>query len=147
MASEILNTGLVGADGQPVVGLRTFLTNPATGAPFTGNANNELIQQLKDGITVTNTGAAGAGVTLTLPAGGAGKFTYLAYLQIILYATALMSGAAAPVLVTTTNLPNAPVFTFPTALAIGTTAEQKMEGLAPVKGSGLWRLNATYFIA
>jgi hypothetical protein len=161
MASE-QNLGFLGADGLPIVGLRTFITNPATGLPFSGNANNELIQQLKDSIPVSNTGAAAAAVTLTLPAGAAGKFTYLTYLQIIMYAAAALTGSATPVVVTTTNLPGSLAFTFPTAAAIGTIVEEKSEGVALMKGSAaataitivcpattgvIWRVNGAYFIA
>jgi hypothetical protein len=157
-----------GSDGRALselgllVDARSYVYQGTNEMLMRGNANGEVISQLKEVIPITNTGAAGAAVTLTTPTPAAGKFAYLVYLQIVLYATAAMTGGATPILVPTTNLPNTPVFTFPTALAIGTTAEQKYEGAHPIKGtaaataitvvapiatSGLWRLNGAYFIA
>src|SRR5690349_3800962 len=93
------------------------------GNPLTSGGGSLLVRQ-REIITVTATAAAGSAATLTIPAPAAGIFNYLQYLQIILYAAAALTGGATPQLVTTTNLPGSPVFTFPTALAIGTTAEQ-----------------------
>lgn len=127
-----------------------------------GNSLGDLIIQQREVIPVTATAAAGSAATATLPAGGAGKFTYLTYLQIIMYATAALTGGATPNLVTTTNLPNSPVFTFPSALAVGAVAEEKYEGALAIKGNAantaitivspalansIWRINACYFIA
>lgn len=62
-------------------------------------------------LTVTATGAAGAAVTATLPA-VAGLRHYVDYIQVVRSATAALTAAATPVLVTTTNLPGAPALTF-----------------------------------
>jgi len=127
------------------------------------NSLFDLKVQPREVIPVTFTQAANTLTTLTLPAGGAGIFTYLVYLQIVLYATAALTGGATPTLVTSTNLPGSPVWTFPTAGAIGTIpSEQKYEGGYPLKGSAaataitivapatasvIWRINAAYFLA
>lgn len=109
-----------------------------------------------------NAAAAGVAVTLTLAAPGAGLFQYLTKLTIFYYATAATVGAAAPVVVTTTNLPATPAFDFPTAMAIGTqvafdwfisspikasTANTAVTIVCPAVVSMIWRVYATYFIA
>ncbi len=126
------------------------------------NPSGEQVVQPRELITVTATAAAGSAATATCPAGAAGKFTHLAYLQIVMYAAGPLTGGATPNLVTTTNLPGSPVFTFPSALAIGTVAEQKFEGAGAIKGSAaataitivspalascIWRITAAYYIA
>jgi hypothetical protein len=113
-------------------------------------------------IPATQTGAAGAAVTLTIPAPAAGLFNYIQSLHISLYASAARTGAAAPVIVTTTNLPGAPAFNFPTAQAIGSIDRDDQDYVAPVKSitaatattfvapvatSGIWRITATYYQA
>jgi len=133
----------------------------AAGTPLVAAGATEKVQQ-RELIPVTATAAAGSGVTLTIPAPAAGVFNYLQYLSIVLYAAAALTAAATPNLVTTTNLPGNPVFTFPTAGAIGTITEEKYEGGVPIKGSaaatsitvvcpaftsGIWRVNAAYFRA
>src|SRR5207248_321800 len=71
----------------------------------------------------TATGTAGAAVTLTLASGGAGLFHYITYIQIAKFATALLTAAATPVLVTTTNLSNTPAFSFSAAASAQGTNE------------------------
>jgi hypothetical protein len=112
--------------------------------------------------TVTATGTAGSAVTLTIPAAGAGLFTYITSLQIQIYATAARTGAATPILVTTTNITGSPVFTFETAQTIGTntpirgftdlvtplkttTANTATTIVAPIATSGIWRITAVYY--
>jgi hypothetical protein len=149
--------------GTPIDALRTVTINPANGSvspALTQNANGEQVVALKDGIPITATAAAGSAVTVTIPA-TAGKSNYLAYLQIIAYASVTVAGAVAPTLVPVTGLPAALTFTFPTALAVGTTAEQKIEGISAVRASAvntaivisapattsiIWRINAIYFV-
>ena len=109
---------------------------------------------------VTATGAAAAAVTLTLPASSA-QFHYITRLEINLYSTAARTGAATPIVVTTTNLPGNPAYTLPTAGAIGTTETRVAEYPFPLKSStvntattvvcpavtgGLWRVNCVYFL-
>lgn len=113
-------------------------------------------------LAVTATGTAAAAVTLTLPAAGAGLFHYLCSLEITLFSTAARTGSATPVLVTTTNLPGTPAYTFGSAGAIGTTDRYMPALAAPVKSAvantattivapattaALWRINATYYAA
>lgn len=113
-------------------------------------------------LAVTATGAAAAAVTATLPAAGAGLFHYITSIEITLYSTAARTGVAAPVLVTTTNLPGSPVWDFTSAGAIGTrdtfqltpatplrssTANTATTIVAPVVTGGLWRINVTYYTA
>jgi hypothetical protein len=108
---------------------------------------------------VTVTAAAGAIATCTLPA-VTGLRHYLTRLSIVKFNAAVLTAAATPVLVTTTNLPGTPSFSFPAdAAAQGTISEQSMDfghGLAataigtattivgPVTTNVIWRINATY---
>jgi hypothetical protein len=110
-------------------------------------------------LAVTAVGAAAAAVTLTLPA-VAGATHYIGRLSLTLYSTAVRTGAAAPITVTTTNLPGAMAFTFGTAGAIGTTDHRQVDFDSPLKAvaantpttivapavtGGLWRITASYF--
>lgn len=62
----------------------------------------------------TVTAAVNTAATLTLAAGGAGVFHYISSIRIEQYlAVAVAAGAAAPLIVTTTNLTGAPAFNFP----------------------------------
>ena len=113
-------------------------------------------------LTVTATGASGAAVTLTLPAVG-GQFHYITHIRVQLYAAAARTGGAAPVVVTSTNLPGSLAYTFETAQAIGTSVERVTElsgnplkssaaGVAttivcPVASGGIWRVTAHYYAA
>jgi ABC-type glycerol-3-phosphate transport system substrate-binding protein len=111
----------------------------------------------------TNTGAANAAVTLTIPAPGAGLSIYLTSIQIVRAATAALAGTAV-LTVTTTNLPGNPVFTMGNAMvAGGTQTDVAMTYDSPIKASAsatavtfvapvpgaavLWRLQATYYVA
>ena len=117
---------------------------------------------------VTNTigtavGAAAAAVTLTLAAPGAGLRHYLTYLSINKFASALLVAAAAPVTVTTTNLPGSLAFSFPADAALAGTIDRWREDFAypiassaqntattivcPATTSLIWRVTAGYFIA
>lgn len=126
-----------------------------------GNPDGDPIVQLRDTIGITVTAAVNTLTTLTIPA-TAGKFNYLAYLSIVMYAAAALTGGATPVLVTTTGLTGTPSFTFPTGQAIGTISEQKYEGAHPIKGTAvntamtivgpatanvIWRITAAYFVS
>lgn len=63
-------------------------------------------------LMVTTTGAAAAAVTCTLPA-VTGLRHYIDAIRVTRIAAAALTAAATPVLVTTTNLPGAPVLSFP----------------------------------
>ena len=109
---------------------------------------------------VTATAASAAAATASLPAAGAGLFHYITAIDMQLYATGARTGAAAPVIVTSTNLPGSPAWNFPTAGAIGAIDRYDVLLLTPLKSSvantistiaapiataGLWRLNVGYF--
>ena len=105
---------------------------------------------------LTAVGAAAAAVTLTVPADGSSTASFR-YLSITLYNTLARTGVAAPVTVTTTNL-NSLAFTFPSAGAVGTVAELKVEGSLPMRAAAagavtvvcpattsvIWRVNTYY---
>lgn len=111
---------------------------------------------------VTNTGAAGAAVTLTVGAGGAGLFHYFTRIQVQRFATALLTAGATPVLVTTTNLPGTRVLSFPAdAAAQGTMYTELLEPAQPLKSTAantattivcpattgvIWRVTADYYV-
>lgn len=120
----------------------------------------------KGGITSdigTATGAAGAAVTLTFAAPGAGLRHYLTYLAINRFATALLTAAATPVVVTTTNLPGSLAFSRPADAAAQGTLDSYREDFAyPIQSSAqntattivcpattavIWRVTAGFFVA
>jgi hypothetical protein len=113
-------------------------------------------------LAVTATGAAGAAVTLTLPS-VAGLRHYIDSLHIVRSATAALTASATPVVVTTTNLPGTPAFTFGSDVAgIGVDKDMRLdcgpEGLAasvlgtnttvvcPVYTGVIWRINCVYHL-
>ena len=110
-------------------------------------------------LAVTTTAAAGVAATLTIPA-LAGQFHYITSLKMLLYSAAARTGAAAPIIITTTNINGALAFTFDTAGAIGTNVIQEAVVSMPLRSSalntattivapavvgGIWRITATYF--
>jgi len=121
------------------------------------------LQQIITPLIVTNTGAASAAVTLTLPAAGAGLRHYITYLSINRFATALLTAAATPVLVTTTNLPGTLVFSRSAEAAAQGTLDVYREDFAyplassaqntvttivcPVTTGVIWRVTAGYYVA
>lgn len=114
-------------------------------------------------LVVTATAAAGAALTLTLPSPGAGLRHYLTYLRIVRFASALLTPAAVPVVVTTTNMPGALAFSLPAdAAAQGTVFSYQEDFAYPIVASAqnaattvvmpiatgvLWRATAGYFVA
>jgi hypothetical protein len=121
---------------------------------------NSAIAAKPTSLLVTATGAAAAAVTATLPA-VAGLRHVIDFIQVTRSATAALTGAAAPVLVTTTNLPGTPVLTFGSDVAgQGIDKEVKLDfgssGLAasvlgtattvvcPVYTGVIWRINVGY---
>ena len=111
----------------------------------------------------TTIGTAGAATTLTLAAPGAGLRHYLTYLSINRFATALLTAAAAPVAVTTTNLPGTLAFTFAADAAAQGTLDRWREDFAfPIASSAqntattivcpattgvIWRVTAGFYVA
>jgi hypothetical protein len=113
--------------------------------------------------SVTNTAAAAVGVTLTLPAPGAGMFHYIGRIIVQRHATAALTANTAPILVTTTNLPGSRVLSFAAdAAAQGVVATEIIEPATPIRSSAantattlvcpgtvgvIWRATADYFVA
>lgn len=113
--------------------------------------------------SITATGADAAAVTLTVPAPGANLFQHISRLIIQRFATALLTAAAAPVVVTTTNLPGSRAFTFPAdAAAQGSLVSEIVQGTVPLRASAantavtivcpattgvIWRVTADYYNA
>jgi hypothetical protein len=111
----------------------------------------------------TAVGAAAAAVTLTIASPGAGLRHYLTYLSINRFATALLTAAAAPVTVTSTNLPGSLAFSFPAEAAAQGTLFPWREDFAyplavsaqgtattivcPATTAVIWRVSAGYFVA
>lgn len=108
---------------------------------------------------VTATGAAGAAVTLTIPA-AIGLFAYISFIEITAYSTVARVGGVTPVIATTTNIANSPAFTFGSAAAVGTTDTKTYSFDNPLKAAAanvattivcpattsvIWRINVTYF--
>lgn len=106
------------------------------------------------------TAAAGAAATATLPA-VAGLRHYIDFIEVTRIATAALTASATPVVVTTTNLPNAPALTFGSdAGGIGIDVTKKLDfgasGLAatalgtastivaPAYAGVIWRINVAY---
>lgn len=113
--------------------------------------------------TATAIGAAGAAVTLTLAAPGAGLRHFLTYLAINRFASALLTAAAAPVAITTTNLPGALAFSIAADAAAQGTLDRWREDfaypiaataqntattiVAPITTGVIWRITAGFYVA
>jgi hypothetical protein len=111
----------------------------------------------------TAVGAAGAAVTLTLASPGAGLRHYLTYLSINRFATALLTAAAVPVTVTTTNLPGSLAFSFAADAAAQGTIDRWREDFAypiqanaqatattivcPATPNVIWRVTAGFLVS
>jgi hypothetical protein len=113
--------------------------------------------------TATAVGASGAALTLTIAAPGAGLRVYLTYLSINRFAAAVLTAAAAPVTVTTTNIPGTLAFSIPAdAAALGTldrwredfafpimttTQNTATTIVAPLTTGVIWRITVGYYVA
>jgi hypothetical protein len=111
----------------------------------------------------TTLGAVGAATTLTLASPGAGLRHYLTYLAINRFATALLTAAATPVNVTTTNLPGTLAFSFAADAAAQGTLDRWREDFSyplassvqatattivcPATPSVIWRVTAGFYVA
>jgi len=140
-----------------------YTSGSATTFLSVSNAPDDAPQTTTTTTIVTAVGAAAAAVTLTLAAPGAGLRQYLTYLSINRFATALLTAAAAPVTVTTTNLPGSLAFSFPAdaaaqgslfpwredlAFPLAASAQNTaVTVVAPVTTAVIWRVTAGYFIA
>ena len=117
------------------------------------------VERIPMTLAITATGAAAAAVTLTIPL-VAGLFHHIDNIRIEHFATAVLTPAAAPVIVTTTNLPGTPSFNFRAdAAAQGTLTEKIIQFGAPIRSSAagtnttvvcpattavIWRATAVY---
>lgn len=152
---KIQVTNLPGS--QAVTGAFFQTTQPVSVAslPLPTGAAKDAIADL----SVTATGAAAAAVTLTLPA-VTSQSHYISLIELTLYSAAARTGVAAPVTVTSTNLPGSPAWTFATAAALGSTDVKVFSPSVPLKSSasgvattivcpavtgGIWRVNVHYF--
>lgn len=134
----------------------------ATLAASVGQYDNLLFGPQTNNIGTT-VGAAGAAVTLTLASPGAGLRHYLTYLAINRFATALLTAAAAPVTVTTTNLPGSLAFSFGAealpqgqidrwredfAFPLATSAQNTATTIVcPATTNVIWRVTAGFYVA
>lgn len=134
--------------------------NLASG-PGTSVATPAIMRRVPNDLCVNATGAAAAAVTLTIPA-VAGAFHYIDAIEITLYSTAARTGVAAPVTVTSTNLPGAPTWIFESAGAIGTAVRYALSAscafksttvntattvVCPAVTGGFWNVKAIYSAA
>lgn len=160
-SSQVRVLGVFFASGTAVI---TWTAGSGTNAVQIFNtATPAALQTLSTrraaNLGVTATGAAGAAVTLTIPA-VASNFHYISSLEIVAYTSLARVGIAAPVLVTSTNLPGAPVWDFSTAAAIGTLERLNFNFSSPVHSSVVntnttivcpatvsvvWRVNVFYY--
>jgi hypothetical protein len=111
----------------------------------------------------TAVGASGAAVTLTLASPGAGLRHYITYVSINRIAAALLTAGAAPVTVTTTNLPGSLAFSLPAdAAAQGTSFPLREDFAYPIAAAAqatattivapattnvIWRVTAGFYVA
>jgi hypothetical protein len=114
-------------------------------------------------LLVSQTGAASAALTATLPAPGAGLRQYLTYLRILRSASAALTAGAAPTVVTTTNLPGTLAFSFGADAAPQGTDKVIQEDFAyplaalaqntattivcPATTGVIWRVTCGYYVA
>lgn len=120
------------------------------------------VKQIPANLHITNTGAANAAVTLTLPAPGVGMFHYITNIYIQRAGAAALAGTAALV-ITSTNLPGNPAWSVGNASPAGGSQTDLNYSptnplksavsniattiVAPAPGAGvLWRLNASYYV-
>lgn len=111
----------------------------------------------------TATGVTGAAVTLTLSSGGTGLYHYITRLVIERHTSALLTAAATPIIVTTTNLPGPLAFSIPADAApqgqvyrevieIGehslksSTASTPTTIVCPATTGVIWRVTAYYYV-
>lgn len=124
---------------------------------------DDALQKSVTPLLGTNGGAAGAAVTLTLPAPGAGLRQYVTFLSINRFAAAALTAAAVPVSVSTTNLPGTLAFSLGAeALAQGALDRIREDFAMPLVASAqntavtivcpattsvIWRITAGYYVA
>ncbi len=170
LAAVVITTTQATQFAVKVAGFRRFRVrvsvytsgNLVTALRSTQAANMIIAREMPSTLVVTTTAAANAIATLTIPAGGAGLFHYITYLEITRTATAALAGTATLV-ITTTNLPGALSFSVGNAMNAGGTQKDFDLALAsPLKSSVantattivmpapgaavLWRANVFYYL-
>jgi hypothetical protein len=130
-------SGSCGKFQQVRARMSTAPTGAATVLIMADNGLSDLIAIPKaDQFHVDAIGTAGAALTLTLPAPGTGLFPYVSRIQIVRFAAAALTAAAAPIAVTTTNLVGARTFRLAAdAAAQGAKDFELYEGSKPLRGS------------
>jgi hypothetical protein len=125
--------------------------------------DDSLVAELTP-LVVTATGAAGAAVTLTIPATGQALRPYLTSLFISRFAATALTASATPVVITTTNLPGALAFTAPAdgvalgvvtpivdqnfGFPIATSAQNTATTIVlPATPGVIWRATVGYYLA
>ena len=155
-------------DCSPYLTVRARVTAYTSGASTaTLMATNAVLGPAFQPWTTTDvqtiTAAAGVAATLTISSPGAGLRHYLTYLRIVRFAAAVLTPAATPVLVTTTNIPGTPSFSFPADAAaqgtvftfqedfgqpIAATAQAAATTIVcPATTNVIWRITAGYYVA
>ena len=143
----------------------TAYTSGAATATLVANTapyDNRIFGPVTNSIGTT-TAASGSAITLTLAAPGAGLRHYLTYLSVNRFAAALLTAAATPVLVTTTNIPGSLVLSFPAdaaaqgtlfpwredfAFPIATSAQNTATTIVcPATTGVIWRVTAGFYVA
>ena len=97
-------------------------------------------------LSVTVTGAADTAVTLSVPS-ASGLFHYITQIEIIKYVTAAITANAAPIIVTTTNLPGAMDFNFRRVGAVADAETAVYNFAAPLQSSAVTTATTIVFPA
>jgi hypothetical protein len=165
LVRAITAVGLWTGDCSQYLKVRALMTAWTSGAATTVLAADTSIFTYAQVTTDVQTITAAAGViaTLTIAAPGLGLRHYLTYVRIAKFAAAALVAAAAPVLVTTTNIPGTLVFTMPAdaqlqgttfvyqedfAFPVATVAQNTATVITgPVTTNVIWRITAGYFVA
>ena len=137
----------------------TFLANLSANNSILDDALNRMVTT---SIVTTVSVSAGAAATLTLPL-AAGLKHYITYLRIAKFAAATLTAAAAPMTITTTNLPGSLAFSFPADAApqgslfpiqedFAYPVAASSQGtnttiVAPATTNVIWRMTAGYYLA
>lgn len=110
---------------------------------------------------VTATAAVNTGVTVTLPAAGAGLFHYITRILVEKFFATAGLATATPSVVTTTNLPGSRALSFPTAGIVGSMEPEEIAPAQPIKSSAanvattvvcpastdtIWRVSVDYYV-
>lgn len=112
--------------------------------------------------TATNTAAISTALTLTIPAAGTNLKQYITFIRIVRFAGAVLTPAATPVVITTTNFPGGMAWSVPAeAAAQGTVYEIREQFdkalplavnsaatiVCPLTTGVIWRATAGWYVA